>query len=133
MAGGVIDFVLRVKDQASGAFDSAAESAQDAEKATTDAEQANESWSVSAGDLAKAAAAAGVAILGMLQHLADLSGHLIPQGLKGELAKGDVKANVYVYHMKPPYVSEIAEELKQLVPECHILEEGKEYSFPPIP
>ena len=75
----------------------------------------------------------GTSFPNRLQHLADLSGHLTPQGLKGELAKGDVKANVYVYHMKPPYVSEIAEELKQLVPECHILEEGKEYSFPPIP
>lgn len=75
----------------------------------------------------------GTSFPNRLQHLADLSGHLTPQGLKGELAKGDVKASVYVYHMKPPYVAEIVGELKQLVPECHILEEGKEYSFPPIP
>ncbi|MFQ5988332.1 MAG: MBL fold metallo-hydrolase [Candidatus Methylomirabilales bacterium] len=75
----------------------------------------------------------GTSFPNRLQQLADLSGHLTPQGLKGELAKGDVKASVYVYHMKPPYVPEIAQELKQLVPKCEILEQGKEYSFPPIP
>lgn len=75
----------------------------------------------------------GTSFPNRLQHLADLSGHLTPQGLKGELAKGDVKASVYVYHMKPPYIQEISEELKHHVPECHILEQGKEYSFPPIP
>ncbi len=68
-----------------------------------------------------------------LQHLADLSGHLTPQGLKAELAKANVKAETYVYHLKPQYAEEILQELKHLVPECHVLEQGKQYQFPPIP
>ncbi len=68
-----------------------------------------------------------------LQHLADLSGHLTPQGLKAELAKANVKAEIYVYHLKPQYAEEILQELKHLVPECHVLEQGKQYQFPPIP
>jgi len=75
----------------------------------------------------------GTSFPNRLQQLADLSGHLTPQGLKAELAKGEVKASVYIYHMKPHYVSEITQELKQLVPACHILEQGKEYLFPPLP
>lgn len=68
-----------------------------------------------------------------LQHLSDLSGHLTPQGLKTELAKARIKATVYVYHMKPQYAAEIVEELKQFVPECQILEQGKEYRFGTVP
>ena len=67
-----------------------------------------------------------------LQQLADLSGHLTPQGLKKELAKAGVKATIYVYHMKPQYAAEIVEELKQLVPECQVLEQGREYRFGPV-
>lgn len=75
----------------------------------------------------------GTSFPNRLQHLADLSGHLTPQGLKAELAKANVKAEVYVYHLKPQYAQEILQELKQQVPECHILEQGREYQFPPIP
>ncbi|MFQ5848270.1 MAG: MBL fold metallo-hydrolase [Candidatus Methylomirabilales bacterium] len=68
-----------------------------------------------------------------LQHLADLSGHLTPRGLEAELAKSHVKTTVYVYHLKPQYAPEIIEELKHHVPECHILEQGREYRFAPVP
>ncbi|MFQ5881704.1 MAG: MBL fold metallo-hydrolase [Candidatus Methylomirabilales bacterium] len=68
-----------------------------------------------------------------LQLLADLSGHLTPQGLKGELAKANMNARIYVYHMKPQYAQEIVQELKQLAPECQVLEQGREYRFPPLP
>jgi ribonuclease BN (tRNA processing enzyme) len=68
-----------------------------------------------------------------LQPLADLSGHLTPQGLRAELRKAHVKADIYTYHMKPQYAAEIVEELRKLVPECHILEQGKEYRFAPTP
>lgn len=67
-----------------------------------------------------------------LQNLADLSGHLTPQGLKAELAKIPPEAGVYVYHMKPQYAPEIIKELEELVPECQILEQGKEYRFAPV-
>ena len=68
-----------------------------------------------------------------LQHLADLSGHLTPQGLKAELAKADMKAEIYVYHLKPQYAGQIAQELNQAVPQCHILEQGREYDFSRLP
>lgn len=68
-----------------------------------------------------------------LQHLADLSGHLTPQGLKAELAKADVNAEIYVYHMKPQYAEQITQELKHAVPECRILEQGREYEFSSLP
>ena len=67
-----------------------------------------------------------------LQRLADLSGHLTPQALKAELAKARVKATVYAYHLKPQYAAEIIDELKKDVPECQILEQGKEYRFAPV-
>jgi ribonuclease BN (tRNA processing enzyme) len=67
-----------------------------------------------------------------LQQLADVSGHLTPQGLKAELAKAGLKTTIYAYHMKPQYAAEIVEELKQFVPECEILEQGKEYRFAPV-
>lgn len=67
-----------------------------------------------------------------LQHLADLSGHLTPQGLKAELAKADVEAEIYVYHLKPQYANQIIEELGQTVPQCHMLEQGREYEFSPL-
>lgn len=67
-----------------------------------------------------------------LQHLADLSGHLTPQGLKTELTKVPLTATVYVYHMKPQYAPEIIKELEELLPECQVLEQGKEYRFAPI-
>ena len=74
----------------------------------------------------------GVTFPNRLQHLADLSGHLTPQGLKAELVKLSDKVSVYVYHMKPQYAPEIIKELEELVPECQILEQGKEYRFAPV-
>jgi hypothetical protein len=34
--------------------------------------------------------------------------------------------------MKPQYAAEIVEELKQLVPESQVLEQGREYRFGPV-
>ncbi len=64
-----------------------------------------------------------------LQSLADISGHLTPRTLKTELAKAPPGAQVYVYHLKPQYEQEVIHELKELVPECRLLEQGREYRF----
>lgn len=64
-----------------------------------------------------------------LQALADISGHLTPRTLKGELAKAHLTAQVYVHHVKPQYEHEVVQELKALVPECRLLEQGREYRF----
>lgn len=64
-----------------------------------------------------------------LQDLANISGHLTPRTLKTELAKASLRAQVYVYHLKPQYEQEVIEELKESVPECRLLEQGREYRF----
>ena len=46
-----------------------------------------------------------------LQEVADVSLHLTPQTLAGELAKLDGAVPVYLYHFKPPYVDELRAEL----------------------
>ncbi len=46
-----------------------------------------------------------------LQEVADVSLHLTPQTLAGELAKLDGEVPVYLYHFKPPYLDELRAEL----------------------
>jgi ribonuclease BN (tRNA processing enzyme) len=46
-----------------------------------------------------------------LQEVADVSLHLTPQGLAKELAKLKRDVQVYLYHLKPPYVDALRAEL----------------------
>jgi len=46
-----------------------------------------------------------------LQEVADVSLHLTPASLAGELAKLRRRVPVYLYHFKPPYVAELRAEL----------------------
>ena len=46
-----------------------------------------------------------------LQEIADVSLHLSPQTLAIELAKLERQVPVYLYHLKPPYVDELRQEL----------------------
>jgi cAMP phosphodiesterase len=66
-----------------------------------------------------------------LQPLADLSGHLTPRTLAGELAK--VERNgfpVLLYHLKPAYLGELKAELAALgLPNVRVLEMGDEFTF----
>jgi len=63
-----------------------------------------------------------------LQEVADVSGHLTPQGLDKELEKLGRDVPVYVYHLKPNFRREILAELKRLRrPALHILEDGTLY------
>jgi cAMP phosphodiesterase len=66
-----------------------------------------------------------------LQPLADLSGHLTPRTLAGELAK--VERNgfpVLLYHLKPAYLGELKAELAALgLSNVRVLEMGDEFTF----
>lgn len=66
-----------------------------------------------------------------LQELADLSGHLTPRTLAGELAK--VERNgfpVFLYHLKPAYAAELRRELAAMrLRGVKILARGREYRF----
>lgn len=64
-----------------------------------------------------------------LQKIADLSGHLTPQGLQTEIAKaGAPLPPIYITHIKPQFLGEITQEL-QSSPQIQILEQGKTYQF----
>ncbi|MGQ0504439.1 MAG: MBL fold metallo-hydrolase [Myxococcaceae bacterium] len=63
-----------------------------------------------------------------LQQLADVSGHLTPQTLQGELAKFERNgANVFLYHLKPAFVPQLKKELADLPVE--VLELGDTFEF----
>jgi len=64
-----------------------------------------------------------------LQKIADLSGHLTPQGLQMEIAKaGNPLPPIHITHVKPQFLEEIARELHSS-PKIQILEQGKTYQF----
>jgi ribonuclease BN (tRNA processing enzyme) len=66
-----------------------------------------------------------------LQPLADLSGHLTPGTLSGELGK--LTRNgfpVLLYHLKPAYLAELKREVAALsLPHVRVLELGDEFTF----
>jgi cAMP phosphodiesterase len=66
-----------------------------------------------------------------LQQLADLSGHLTPNTLAGELAK--LRRNgypVYLYHLKPAFAAELRRDLRRLaLDNVRILAMGDELRF----
>jgi ribonuclease BN (tRNA processing enzyme) len=65
-----------------------------------------------------------------LQHIADVSLHLTPQTLAGELRKLHRKVPILLHHLKPPCIDRIHEEVRQLHnPDIEFLEQGREYRF----
>ncbi len=63
-----------------------------------------------------------------LQELADISGHLTPQTLRTELAKFKQNGtSVFLYHLKPAYLSELEQEIAGLPVE--ILKLGDRFDF----
>ena len=64
-----------------------------------------------------------------LQDLANISGHLTPQGLEQELRKLKKDLPVYLYGGKPKHLDTIKRQLKALKKKLHILVQGKTYNF----
>jgi cAMP phosphodiesterase len=66
-----------------------------------------------------------------LQDLADLSGHLTPRTLVGELEKLDRNGfPVLLYHLKPAHHAELKRELARLaLPNVRVLARGDEFTF----
>jgi cAMP phosphodiesterase len=63
-----------------------------------------------------------------LETLARAAGHMTPSLLERELAKMPADVPIWVFHIKPPFYQEIAEELAKIDPErIQILEQGKTY------
>lgn len=61
-----------------------------------------------------------------LNKLAEMSGHLTPELLAGELKKikRDKPLNIYINHLKPDFKDEISQEIKYLGLDVTILEDG---------
>lgn len=68
-----------------------------------------------------------------MQNLADISGHLTPRTLVGELAKLDKRrhaVDVLLYHLKPAFIRELKAEVKDLGrDDCRVLELDDEFEF----
>jgi ribonuclease BN (tRNA processing enzyme) len=66
-----------------------------------------------------------------MQQVADVSLHLTPRTLAGELAKLKRKVPVYLYHYKPPYVDELREEVRktEFPHPVEELRQGDTYTF----
>ena len=66
-----------------------------------------------------------------LQAVADVSRHLTPRTLAGELAKLERRVPVLIYHLKPPYVEELRAELAaaELPLPVAELEQDRVYTF----
>ncbi len=66
-----------------------------------------------------------------LQELADVSGHLTPRTLEGELSKLSRDGfPVLLYHLKPAYVAELKRELAAMgLRDVRVLRRGDEFTF----
>ena len=66
-----------------------------------------------------------------MQNVADVSLHLTPQTLVGELAKLRREVPIYLYHFKPPHVDELRDELatSDLPASVQELEQDRVYQF----
>jgi len=66
-----------------------------------------------------------------MQWLADVSGHLTPKTVMGELAKLDRRgAKIYLYHLKPAVIGEVKAEVKSLKKDfLHVTELDEVYTI----
>ena len=65
-----------------------------------------------------------------LQKIADVSGHLTPFTLAGELRKLERRVPILLHHLKPPCIAKIHEEVAALGnPDIGFIEQGKIYSL----
>jgi ribonuclease BN (tRNA processing enzyme) len=65
-----------------------------------------------------------------MQQIADVSGHLTPQSLAGELRKLERKLPVLLHHLKPPCIARIHDEVRAMKnPDLGFVEQGKTYTF----
>src|SRR6266545_3749662 len=85
-------------------------------------------WAAARGVRGLKAIIIEVAFPSRLEELARAAGHMTPSLLERELAKMPADVPIWVFHIKPPFYQEIAEELAKIDPErIQILEQGKTY------
>lgn len=87
-------------------------------------------WEVAQNAKNLVAACIEVSFDNSLQHVADVSYHLTPNTLVGELDKLDRDIPILLHHLKPPCIQQIEAEVAALGrPNVSFLEQGKVYEF----
>lgn len=65
-----------------------------------------------------------------MQAIADVSGHLTPHSLAGELRKLERQVPILLHHLKPPCIAKIQDEVRALGnPDLGFVEQGKIYTL----
>ncbi len=98
---------------------------------TSDTGPTEEVWEVANGTAGLKAVIVEVSFPSRMQAVADVSLHLTPTTLAGELAKLKRDVPVYLYHLKPAYVDELRAELAATAFPHHVeeLRQGDTYRF----
>lgn len=88
-------------------------------------------WKVAASLKGLKAIITEVSFPNRLQKIADLSGHLTPKTLAGEIRKaGNPLPPIFITHLKPQFLEEIEKELRSCCKApIQVLEQGKTYHF----
>jgi ribonuclease BN (tRNA processing enzyme) len=98
---------------------------------TSDTGPTDEVWQVANRTAKLRAVITEVSFPNRMQNVADLSLHLTPNSLAGEIAKLTRDVPVYLYHLKPAYVDELRAELAATRFSRHVeeLRQGDLYKF----
>jgi len=98
---------------------------------TSDTGPTEEVWQVANRTSHLRAVITEVSFPNRMQNVADVSLHLTPSSLAGELAKLTREVPVYLYHLKPAYVEELRTELTATRFSRHVeeLRQGDVYTF----
>jgi ribonuclease BN (tRNA processing enzyme) len=98
---------------------------------TSDTGPTDEIWEVANHTENLAALIVEVSFPSRMQAVADVSLHLTPQTLRGELTKLTRDVPVYLYHLKPTYLEELREEIArtELPHPVEELRQGEIYDF----
>jgi cAMP phosphodiesterase len=71
-----------------------------------------------------------IAFPNSMQRVAELAGHFTPQMFKTEMAKIQQNVPIYIYHLKPDYVTNLKREIKALkIPKLKLLANNTVYQF----
>jgi ribonuclease BN (tRNA processing enzyme) len=96
---------------------------------TSDTGPTERVWEVVNGAADLAACITECSFPNELQEVADVSLHLTPQTLAVELEKITRRVPIYIYHFKPPYVSQLRQELAETSLPHPVLELEQDHTY----
>jgi cAMP phosphodiesterase len=81
-------------------------------------------WEIINSDRNIKAVLVDVSFPSRLQRIADVSGHFTPSSLASDLRSLKRNVEIYIYHIKPAYYSEVKKEIEEKLPFARILEDN---------